>query len=86
MKLLVIGSGGREHAILWKMKQSPKVTDLFVAPGNAGMEDLATVVPLAVSEGEALVKFAKEKAIDITIVGPEAPLVDGIVDLFRQLT
>lgn len=83
MKLLVIGSGGREHAILWKMKQSPKVTDLFVAPGNAGMEDLATVVPLAVSEGEALVKFAKEKAIDITIVGPEAPLVDGIVDLFQ---
>ena len=84
MKLLVIGSGGREHAILWKMKQSPRVTDLFVAPGNAGMEDLATIVPLAVSEGEALVKFAKEKAIDLTIVGPEAPLVDGIVDLFQE--
>jgi len=84
MKLFVIGSGGREHAILWKMKQSPRVTDLFVAPGNAGMEDLATIVPLAVSEGEALVKFAKEKAIDLTIVGPEAPLVDGIVDLFQE--
>jgi phosphoribosylamine--glycine ligase len=84
MKLFVIGSGGREHAILWKMKQSPRVTELFVAPGNAGMEDLATIVPLAVSEGEALVKFAKEKAIDLTIVGPEAPLVDGIVDLFQE--
>lgn len=84
MKLLVIGSGGREHAILWKMKQSPKVSELFVAPGNAGMKDLATIVPLAVSEGEALVKFAKDKAIDLTIVGPEAPLVEGIVDLFQE--
>jgi len=84
MKLLVIGSGGREHAILWKMKQSPKVTELFVAPGNAGMENLATIVPLQVNEGEALVTFAKEKNIDLTIVGPEAPLVDGIVDLFHK--
>ncbi len=84
MKLLVIGSGGREHAILWKMKQSPKVTELFVAPGNAGMENLATIVPLQVNEGEALVTFAKEKNIDLTIVGPEAPLVDGIVDLFHE--
>lgn len=84
MKLLVIGSGGREHAILWKMKQSNKVEELFVAPGNAGMANVATLVPLQVHEGEALVQFAKEKAVDLTIVGPEAPLVDGIVDLFQQ--
>lgn len=84
MKLLVIGSGGREHAILWKMKQSNKVETLFVAPGNAGMANVATLVPLQVNEGEALVQFAKDNAIDLTIVGPEAPLVDGIVDLFQQ--
>jgi phosphoribosylamine--glycine ligase len=84
MKLLVIGSGGREHAILWKMKQSNRVDELFVAPGNAGMANLATLVPLQVSQGQALVEFAKTHHIDLTIVGPEAPLVDGIVDLFHE--
>lgn len=83
MKLLVIGSGGREHAILWKMQQSDKVTELFVAPGNAGMKDLATIVPLQVMEKEKLAAYAKEKEIDLTIIGPEAPLVEGIVDTFQ---
>lgn len=83
MKLLVIGSGGREHAILWKMKQSSKVDALYVAPGNAGMENIATLVPLQVNQGKELVEFAKNEGIDLTIVGPEAPLVEGIVDLFH---
>lgn len=84
MKLLVVGGGGREHAILWKMKQSDKNIELYVAPGNAGMEDLATLVPLQVGQGEELAAFAKDKAIDLTVVGPEAPLVDGIVDVFQK--
>lgn len=84
MKLLVIGSGGREHAILWKMQQSDKVTELFVAPGNAGMKDLATIVPLQVNEKDKLAAFAKEQKIDLTIIGPEAPLVEGIVDTFQD--
>jgi phosphoribosylamine--glycine ligase len=84
MKLLVIGSGGREHAILWKMKQSKRDVELFVAPGNAGMEKLATLVPLQVNQVEELAEFAKTEAIDLTIVGPEAPLVEGIVDIFES--
>ncbi|MBN2898381.1 MAG: phosphoribosylamine--glycine ligase [Clostridia bacterium] len=84
MKVLVIGNGGREHAILWKMKQSGKVETLFIAPGNAGMENLATLVPLQVSQGKELAQFAKDQGVDLTIVGPEAPLVEGIVDIFKS--
>ena len=84
MKILVIGSGGREHALVWKLKQSPRVTELFCAPGNAGIGTLAHCVPLAVSDHAALVKFAREEKIDLTVVGPDDALAAGIVDAFQQ--
>lgn len=84
MKVLIIGPGGREHAIAWKISQSVNVDEVFVAPGNAGMEKHATVVPIAETDQEALVSFAKEKNVDLTIVGPEVPLLDGIVDRFQE--
>ncbi len=84
MKILVIGSGGREHALVWKISQSPKVIKIFCAPGNAGIAQLATCVPLAADDVAGLLKFARNEQIDLTVVGPEAPLVKGIVDLFEQ--
>ncbi len=84
MKILVIGSGGREHALVWKLAQSPRVTKLYCAPGNAGISQLATCVPIAVTDLPGLQRFAEEQSIDLTVVGPEAPLALGIVDLFRQ--
>lgn len=84
MKVLVIGSGGREHAMVWKLRQSPRVRELYCAPGNAGIEQQATLVPIKANEYEKLLAFAKEKQIDLTVVGPEQPLVDGVVDLFEQ--
>ena len=85
MKVLVIGGGGREHALAWKLAQSPRVTNVFVAPGNAGtaLEDTITNVDLSVSDLDELVTFAESQNIDYTVVGPEAPLVDGIVDRFE---
>ncbi len=85
MKVLVIGGGGREHALAWKLAQSPRVTNVFVAPGNAGtaLEDTMTNVNLSVSDLDGLVTFAENQNIDYTVVGPEAPLVDGIVDRFE---
>ncbi|MBS7527807.1 phosphoribosylamine--glycine ligase [Fusibacter paucivorans] len=83
MKLLVIGSGGREHSLIWKFKQSPKVTEIFAAPGNAGIADLATCVAINVDDIDGLVAFAQSNAIDLTIVGPELPLVLGVVDAFE---
>ena len=85
MKVFVIGGGGREHALAWKLAQSPRVTNVFVAPGNAGtaLEDTITNVDLSVSDLDGLVTFAESQNIDYTIVGPEAPLVDGIVDRFE---
>ena len=80
MKVLVVGNGGREHALAWKISQSPRVEQVYVAPGNAGTARDATNVPIAVSDHEGLIRFAKEQAIDLTVVGPEAPLVDGLVD------
>lgn len=80
MKVLLIGSGGREHALAWKMAQSPLLTKLYVAPGNGGTELVAENVALDVSDHEAVIAFAKDKAIDLVIVGPEAPLVAGIAD------
>lgn len=82
MKILVVGSGGREHALLWKLAQHPD-TELFVAPGNVGMIDLATLVHIGVDEIDALVEFAKAENIDLTVVGPELPLTLGIVDAFQ---
>lgn len=85
MKVLVIGSGGREHALAWKAAQSVQVSEVFVAPGNAGtaIEDKLTNVDLDISDNAALVAFAKDNAVELTIVGPEQPLVDGVVDAFN---
>ena len=80
MKTLVVGQGGREHALAWKLAQSPQVSQVFVAPGNAGTATDATNVDIAASDIDGLVAFAKREAIDLTVVGPEAPLVDGLVD------
>ncbi len=86
MNVLIIGGGGREHALAWKAAQSDKVTSVFVAPGNAGtaLEPNLTNINIAVEDIEAQVAFAKEKHIDLTIVGPEVPLVLGIVDAFQS--
>lgn len=86
MRLLVIGSGGREHAIAWKLAQSPQVEMVFCAPGNAGTADEPKVrnIDIAASQIEALAEFAKANQIDLTVVGPEQPLVAGIVDYFQQ--
>lgn len=82
MKVLVIGSGGREHTLVWKIAQSDKVNKIYAAPGNAGIAELAESMPVGVDDHEALLSLADERDIDLTIVGPEAPLVGGIVDLF----
>lgn len=84
MNILVIGSGGREHALVWKIKQSPKAKKIYCAPGNAGIASLAQCVAIPSDDIKGLLKFAKEKKIDLTVVGPEAPLVKGIVDEFEQ--
>ena len=80
MKVLVVGGGGREHALAWKIAQSPRVSEVFVAPGNAGTAIDATNVDIAATDIDALVAFAKEKEIGLTVVGPEIPLVAGLVD------
>ncbi|VEA28509.1 phosphoribosylamine--glycine ligase [Salmonella enterica subsp. enterica] len=85
MKVLVIGNGGREHALAWKAAQSPLVDTVFVAPGNAGtaLEPALQNVAIGVTDIPALLNFAQNEKIDLTIVGPEAPLVIGVVDAFR---
>ncbi len=83
MKILVIGSGGREHAIAWKAASSDKVEQVFVAPGNAGMLNVARCIPISEHDHETLVQFAKNEKIDLTIVGPEVPLLNGIVNVFK---
>ncbi|HOO79879.1 MAG TPA: phosphoribosylamine--glycine ligase, partial [Lachnospiraceae bacterium] len=84
MKILVIGGGGREHAIVMSVKKSKKATEIYCAPGNAGIAQLAECVPIGVMEFDKLVAFAKEKAIDFVIVGPDDPLVGGIVDAMKN--
>jgi phosphoribosylamine---glycine ligase len=86
MKVLVVGNGGREHALAWKIAQSPRVERVFVAPGNAGTarEAQCENVPIPADDIPALVKFAKSGGIDLTVVGPDAPLVAGIVDVFQR--
>ncbi len=84
MKVLVVGGGGREHALVWKIAQSPRVAKIFCAPGNAGISELAECVPIAAGEIEALLSFARKQAIDLTVVGPEGPLAAGIVDRFEE--
>lgn len=83
MKILIVGSGGREHAIAWKVAQSPKADKIYCAPGNAGIAEYAECVDIGAMEFEKLVAFAKEKEIDLTIVGMDDPLVGGIVDAFE---
>lgn len=84
MNVLIIGGGGREHAIAWKAKQSSLVDNVYVAPGNPGMEEVATCIGLAESDHDALVQFAIQSDIGLTIVGPEAPLLAGLVDRFEE--
>lgn len=84
MKVLVVGSGGREHALAWKLGQSPKVTEVFVAPGNAGTASEATNVDIDAMDVPAIVQFAADNKIDLTVVGPEAPLVAGLVDALEE--
>ena len=85
MKLLIVGGGGREHALAWKCAQSPRVTQIFVAPGNAGtaLEPRMTNVDIPVEDIDGLLAFANREDIDLTIIGPEGPLVAGIVDRFE---
>jgi len=80
MKVLIVGSGGREHALCWKLGSSPRVSKIYVAPGNAGTAAEATNVPIAATDKAGIVRFAKEQQIDLVVVGPEAPLVAGLVD------
>ncbi|MFA7231614.1 MAG: phosphoribosylamine--glycine ligase [Victivallaceae bacterium] len=84
MKVLVVGSGGREHVLCWKLKQSPKVDKIFCAPGNAGIASVAECVDIPVSELDKLADFAVNNGIGFTVIGPEAPLCDGVVNVFKQ--
>ncbi|MCZ0953585.1 MAG: phosphoribosylamine--glycine ligase, partial [Rhodospirillaceae bacterium] len=85
MKILVIGSGGREHALVWKFAQSPRVTEILAAPGNAGtdMEPKSRNVAVGASDLDGLLNLAQTERVDLTVVGPEQPLVDGVVNRFE---
>jgi len=83
MNVLILGGGGREHALAWKLRQSPRVHSIFCAPGNAGISELATCVPIKLTEHEQLVVFAKEHQIGLTVVGPDDALAAGVVDRFQ---
>jgi phosphoribosylamine--glycine ligase len=84
MKVLVVGGGGREHALVWKIAQSPRVSKIYCAPGNAGIAEQSTLVPIKANDLESLLGFALKEGIDLTVVGPEDPLTQGIVDLFES--
>lgn len=84
MKVLIVGGGGREHAIAYKVSQSPLVSKIFCAPGNAGIEEFAECVPIGVMEFEKMADFALKEEIDLTIIGPDDPLVGGITDVFLE--
>lgn len=84
MRVLVVGNGGREHALAWKLAQSPKIKQVYCAPGNGGTLEVAQNVPIPVDDFAALAQFVKDEGIDLTVVGPEAPLLAGIVDFFTQ--
>lgn len=84
MKVLIVGSGGREHAIAWKVAKSPKVDKIYCAPGNAGISEFAECVDIKAMEFDKLVEFAKEKEIDLTVIGMDDPLVGGVVDEFEK--
>ena len=82
MRILVVGGGGREHALVWKLAASPRVTKIYCAPGNPGIGQISECVAIDVTDNAALLRFALDKKVDLTVVGPEAPLANGIVDLF----
>ena len=84
MKILLLGSGGREHALAWKIAQSKKCEKLYIAPGNAGTENCGENVAIGVNEFDKLKDFAIERQIDMVVVGPEDPLVNGIYDTFKD--
>jgi len=84
MKVLVVGGGGREHALVWKIAQSPKVSKVYCAPGNAGISEQATILPIKANDLKGLLEFALKEKVDLTVVGPEEPLTKGIVDLFES--
>ena len=84
MKILVIGSGGREHALVWKIKQSRKVSKVYCAPGNAGISRIAECVDISATDVDGLLQFALQENIDLTVVGPESSLVEGVVDVFEK--
>lgn len=84
MRVLVIGGGGREHALVWKIAQSPKVSKIYAAPGNAGIAELAECVALKATDIESLANFAERNRVDLTVVGPESPLIAGVVDVFER--
>ena len=83
MKVLIVGSGGREHAIAWKVAQSPRVEKIYCAPGNGGIAQVAECVPIGAMEFDRLVDFARDKEIDLTVIGMDDPLVGGVVDAFE---
>ncbi len=84
MDILVIGSAGREHALVWKLRQSPLVRKIYCTPGNAGIGSIAELVPIRMSDLQGLLEFVKSASIDLTVVGPGQPLMEGIVDLFMR--
>jgi phosphoribosylamine---glycine ligase len=84
MKILVLGSGGREHALIKKLSESPKVEKLFAIPGNAGINSAAVTAALPLNDHQGIIRFVKENGIDLTVVGPENPLTDGIVNAFNK--
>ncbi len=84
MKILIVGSGGREHALAWKISKSPRVRKIYCAPGNAGISEIAECVPISAEDLDALASFAADNSVDLTVVGPEAPLAAGIVDRFEK--
>ena len=84
MKVLIVGGGGREHAIAWKAAQSPRVEKIYCAPGNAGIAQVAECVDIGVMEFDKLTSFAREKAVDLVVVGPDDPLAAGAVDAFEE--
>ncbi|HVB61113.1 MAG TPA: phosphoribosylamine--glycine ligase [Ktedonobacteraceae bacterium] len=84
MRIVIIGSGAREHALAWKLTQSRRVTHLYAAPGNPGIAELGECVPIGVTQLDELTDFAERRHVDLTVVGPETPLIDGIADRFRQ--
>ena len=84
MNILILGGGGREHALAWAVKQNPKCDKLFVAPGNAGIAQIAECAVMDAENGGMVVRFAEENAIDFVIIGPEAPLAAGVADRLRE--